>query len=163
LRSAALRIIRALGIEGGCNVQFALDPDRSPASDPEAQVPYFVIEVNPRVSRSSALASKATGYPIARVAAKIAVGRRLDEIPNAVTRQTTAAFEPALDYCVVKIPRWPFDKFPFGDRQVGTQMKATGEVMAIDRGFEAALQKAVRSLEIGGRSLLWEDASWSEA
>src|SRR5207247_4112507 len=124
LRSAALRIIRALGIEGGCNIQFALHPDHAPTDEPDAQVPYFVIEVNPRVSRSSALASKATGYPIARVAAKIAVGKRLDEIPNAVTRRTTAAFEPALDYCVVKIPRWPFDKFPFGDRQVGTQMKA---------------------------------------
>ncbi len=132
LRSAALRIIRALGIEGGCNVQFALDPDRSPASDPEAQVPYFVIEVNPRVSRSSALASKATGYPIARVAAKIAIGKRLHEIPNAVTQKTTAAFEPALDYVVVKIPRWPFDKFAAADRTLGTQMKATGEVMAIE-------------------------------
>src|SRR5947209_2307788 len=138
LRSAALRIIRALRIEGGCNVQFALDP----ASDQ-----YFVIEVNPRVSRSSALASKATGYPIARVAAKIAAGRRLHEIQNQVTRRTLAAFEPALDYCVVKIPRWPFDKFPTADRTVGTQMKATGEVMAIERTFEAALMKALRSLE----------------
>ncbi|MBX6770533.1 MAG: carbamoyl-phosphate synthase large subunit [Chloroflexi bacterium] len=152
LRSAALRIIRALGIEGGCNIQFALDP---------ASSAYYVIEVNPRVSRSSALASKATGYPIARVAAKIAIGRRLDEIPNAVTKKTTAAFEPALDYCVVKIPRWPFDKFPSGDRTLGTQMKATGEVMAIDRCFEAALQKAVRSLENGGRSLLWERRDWA--
>ena len=153
LRSASLKIIRALGIQGGCNIQFGLDP-RSER--------YFVIEVNPRVSRSSALASKATGYPIARVAAKIAVGRRLDEIPNAVTQQTTAAFEPALDYLVIKIPRWPFDKFPGGDRTLGTQMKATGEVMAIDRSFEAALQKAVRSLEQGNRSLLWEDPSWKE-
>ncbi|MHB1130831.1 MAG: carbamoyl-phosphate synthase large subunit [Chloroflexota bacterium] len=153
LRSASLKIIRALGIEGGCNIQFGLDP---------RSFDYVVIEVNPRVSRSSALASKATGYPIARVAAKIAVGRRLDEIPNAVTGKTMAAFEPALDYCVVKIPRWPFDKFPYGDRSIGTQMKATGEVMAIDRCFEAALQKAVRSLEIGGRSLLWEDRAWSE-
>ncbi|MBI4318896.1 MAG: carbamoyl-phosphate synthase large subunit [Chloroflexi bacterium] len=152
LRTASIKIIRALGIEGGCNIQFALDP-RSFA--------YYVIEVNPRVSRSSALASKATGYPIARVAAKIAVGRRLDEIANAVTGKTTAAFEPALDYCVVKIPRWPFDKFPHGDRSIGTQMKATGEVMAIDRSFEAALQKAVRALEMGGRSLLWEDRNWS--
>src|SRR6266550_156538 len=160
LRSAALRIIRALGIEGGCNVQFALDPDRSPASDPEAQVPYFVIEVNPRVSRSSALASKATGYPIARVAAKIAIGKRLHEIPNAVTRKTTAAFEPALDYVVVKIPRWPFDKFAAADRTLGTQMKATGEVVAIDRSFEAALQKALRSLEVKGQGLLWEAPSW---
>ena len=138
LRTAALRIIRALRIEGGCNVQFALDP----ASDE-----YFVIEVNPRVSRSSALASKATGYPIARVAAKIAAGRLLHEIPNAVTGKTTAAFEPALDYCVVKIPRWPFDKFPGADRTLGTQMKSTGEVMAIERTFEAALTKAVRALE----------------
>ncbi|TAK20988.1 MAG: carbamoyl-phosphate synthase large subunit [Chloroflexota bacterium] len=153
LRSASLKIIRALGIEGGCNIQFALDP---------LSLRYCVIEVNPRVSRSSALASKATGYPIARVAAKIAVGRRLDEIPNAVTAKTTAAFEPALDYCVVKIPRFPFDKFPSGDRVLGTQMKATGEVMAIDRGFAAALQKAVRSLEIGGRSLLWEERVWGE-
>src|SRR5213078_2778496 len=138
LRSAALRIIRALRIEGGCNVQFALDP----ASDQ-----YYVIEVNPRVSRSSALASKATGYPIARVAAKIAAGRLLHEIPNAVTGKTTAAFEPALDYCVVKIPRWPFDKFPAGDRRLGTQMASTGEVMALERTFEAALVKAMRSLE----------------
>jgi carbamoyl-phosphate synthase large subunit len=160
LRSAALRIIRALGIEGGCNVQFALDPDRSPSSDPEAQVPYFVIEVNPRVSRSSALASKATGYPIARVAAKIAIGKRLHEIPNAVTQKTTAAFEPALDYVVVKIPRWPFDKFAAADRTLGTQMKATGEVMAIDRTFEAALQKALRSLEVKGQGLLWEAPAW---
>src|SRR5258705_4424520 len=153
LSSAALRIIRSLGIEGGCNVQCALDPDRSPSSDPEAQVPYFVIEVNPRVSRSSALASKATGYPIARVAAKIAIGKRLHEIPNAVTQRTSAAFEPALDYVVVKIPRWPFDKFPGADRSLGTQMKATGEVMAIDRSFEAAMQKAPRSLEVKGRGL----------
>src|SRR5512142_641673 len=151
LRSASLKIIRALGIQGGCNIQFGLDPN---------SLQYCVIEVNPRVSRSSALASKATGYPIARVAAKIAVGRRLDEIKNEVTGQTTAAFEPALDYCVVKIPRWPFDKFPTGERKIGTQMKATGEVMAIDRTFEAALQKAVRSLELGGKSLLWEDRQW---
>ena len=162
LRSAALRIIRALGIEGGCNVQFALDPDRSPVSDPDAQVPYFVIEVNPRVSRSSALASKATGYPIARVAAKIAIGKRLHEIPNAVTKKTTAAFEPALDYVVVKIPRWPFDKFAAADRTLGTQMKATGEVMAIDRSFESALQKALRSLEVKGQGLLWEAPAWVE-
>ena len=152
LRSASIKIIRALGIEGGCNIQFALDPN---------SMNYYVIEVNPRVSRSSALASKATGYPIARVAAKIAVGRRLDEIANAVTGKTTAAFEPTLDYCVVKIPRWPFDKFPHGDRSIGTQMKATGEVMAIDRSFEAALQKAVRALELGGKSLLWEDHVWT--
>jgi carbamoyl-phosphate synthase large subunit len=151
LRTASLNIIRALGVEGGCNVQFALDPSSNQ---------YYVIEVNPRVSRSSALASKATGYPIARVAAKIAVGKRLDEIPNAVTGKTMASFEPALDYVVVKIPRWPFDKFASGDRIIGTQMKATGEVMAIDRTFEAALQKAVRSLEFGRRSLLWEDPKW---
>ena len=164
LRTASLKIIRALGIEGGCNVQFALAPHPIVAtaisSGWEPDSPYYVIEVNPRVSRSSALASKATGYPIARVAAKIAVGKRLDEIPNAVTQKTLAAFEPALDYCVVKIPRWPFDKFPAGERTITTQMKATGEVMAIDRCFEAALQKAIRSLEVGGISLLWEDPSW---
>jgi carbamoyl-phosphate synthase large subunit len=164
LRSASLRIIRALGIEGGCNIQFGLAPslnvgDSLPGGSPEP-MSYVVIEVNPRVSRSSALASKATGYPIARVAAKIAVGKRLDEIPNAVTQKTMAAFEPALDYCVIKIPRWPFDKFATGDRVIGTQMKATGEVMSIDRGFEAALQKAVRSLEISGHSLRWEDPEW---
>ena len=165
LRSASLKIIRALGIEGGCNIQFALAPRREIAEwalDPNGHPPYHVIEVNPRVSRSSALASKATGYPIARVAAKIAVGKRLDQIPNRVTGQTTAAFEPALDYVVVKIPRWPFDKFPLGERRTGTQMKATGEVMAIDRSFEAALGKAVRSLEFGGRSILWEDPAWRD-
>ncbi|MGE5557948.1 MAG: carbamoyl-phosphate synthase large subunit [Bacillota bacterium] len=140
LRSAALKIISALGIEGGCNIQYALDP---------ASMRYYVIEVNPRVSRSSALASKATGYPIAKVAAKIAVGLRLDEIKNAVTQKTCACFEPALDYVVLKIPRWPFDKFRHAQRQLGTQMKATGEVMAIGRNFESALQKAIRSLEIG--------------
>src|ERR1035437_6128219 len=138
LRSAALRIISALGIAGGGNVQFALPPDASN---------HPVIEVTPRVSRSSALASKATGYPIARLAAKIAAGRRLDEVANAVTGKTCAAFEPALDYCVVKIPRWPFDKFPDADRRLGTQMKSTGEVMAIERSFEAAFNKAIRSLE----------------
>jgi carbamoyl-phosphate synthase large subunit len=167
LRSASLKIIRALGIEGGCNVQFALAPNPIIAASlpenakPSTNLDYYVIEVNPRVSRSSALASKATGYPIARVAAKIAIGRTLDQIPNAVTKKTTAAFEPALDYCVVKIPRWPFDKFPHGDRTLGTQMKATGEVMAIDRSFEAALQKAVRSLEFGHRSLVWEAPEWN--
>ena len=140
LRTASLDIIRALGIEGGCNVQLSLDPHSSQ---------YYVIEVNPRVSRSSALASKATGYPIARVSAKIAIGFHLDEIPNAVTQKTLACFEPALDYCVVKIPRWPFDKFSGSDRRVTTQMKATGEVMSIDRNFESALMKALRSLEIG--------------
>jgi len=151
LRTCSLKIIRALGIEGGCNIQLALDPYSEQ---------YYVIEVNPRVSRSSALASKATGYPIARVAAKIAVGKTLDEIPNAVTGKTMASFEPALDYVVVKIPRWPFDKFTTGGGHIGTQMKATGEVMAIDRTFEAAIQKAVRSLEFGRRSLLWEDPNW---
>ncbi|MGQ9524403.1 MAG: carbamoyl-phosphate synthase large subunit [Armatimonadota bacterium] len=159
LRSASLKIIRALKIEGGCNVQLAVNPN---------SYEYHVIEVNPRVSRSSALASKATGYPIARVAAKIAMGLHLDEIPNAVTGKTMAAFEPALDYVVVKIPRWPFDKFAFGDRTVGTQMKATGEVMAIDRTFEAALMKAIRSLEIGVHGLrlkginLWTDMQIEE-
>ena len=142
LRSAALAIIRALGVEGGCNVQFALSPDSTE---------YAVIEVNPRVSRSSALASKATGYPIARVAAQIAVGRRLAEIPNVVTGTTVAAFEPALDYVVVKLPRFPFDKFPGADRTLGSQMKATGEVMAIDRTFGSALNKALRGLEQAGR------------
>jgi carbamoyl-phosphate synthase large subunit len=151
LRTSSLKIIRALGIEGGCNIQYSLDPNSEK---------YFIIEVNPRVSRSSALASKATGYPIARVASKIAVGKRLDEIPNSVTGETFACFEPALDYVVVKIPRWPFDKFASGDRLIGTQMKATGEVMAIDRTFESALQKAVRSLEFGKKSLLWTDQKW---
>ena len=151
LRTASLNIIRSLGIEGGCNVQLALDPH---------SFAYRVIEVNPRVSRSSALASKATGYPIARMAAKIAIGRTLDKLTNPITEKTTAAFEPALDYVVVKIPRWPFDKFPSGDRMLGTQMKSTGEVMAIDRSLEAALQKAVRGLEIGDRSLMWEDEQW---
>ncbi len=163
LRSASLKIIRALGIEGGCNIQFGMAPRplQGETYSPDGlSTPYFVIEVNPRVSRSSALASKATGYPIARVAAKIAVGKRLDEIVNQVTGKSTAAFEPALDYCVVKIPRWPFDKFAGGDRTIGTQMKATGEVMAIGRTFESALGKAVRSWEVGGRTLLWEDPAW---
>ncbi len=166
LRNSALKIIRALGIEGGCNVQFALAPRPDVvawehAADADA-LPYHVIEVNPRVSRSSALASKATGYPIARVAAKIAIGKSLHEIQNSVTERTTAAFEPALDYAVVKIPRWPFDKFGAGDRTLGTQMKATGEVMAIDRTFEGALQKAIRSLEVGQRSILWEHPDWDD-
>ncbi|HLF05510.1 MAG TPA: carbamoyl-phosphate synthase large subunit [Dehalococcoidia bacterium] len=164
LRSASIKIIRGLGIEGGCNIQFALPPHPVVAAAIKSQwqpdAPYYVVEVNPRVSRSSALASKATGYPIARVSAKIAAGKRLNEIPNAVTGKTLASFEPALDYCVVKIPRWPFDKFPHGDRRTTTQMKATGEVMAIDRSFEAALQKAVRSLELGDRTLRWEDPAW---
>ncbi len=168
LRSASLKIIRALGIEGGCNIQFALTPGPVVAEKwaPDQlkidKSQYYIIEVNPRVSRSSALASKATGYPIARVAAKIAMGKRLDEILNRVTGKTKAAFEPALDYCVVKIPRWPFDKFAMGDRKLGSQMKATGEVMAIDRCFEAALQKAVRSLEFGKKSLIWEDRNWGK-
>lgn len=140
LRSASLKIIRALNIEGGCNVQFALDPH---------SYQYYVIEVNPRVSRSSALASKATGYPIAKMAAKIALGYTLDEIVNPVTGQTYACFEPTLDYIVSKIPRWPFDKFISANRKLGTQMKATGEVMAIGRTFEESIHKAVRSLEIG--------------
>lgn len=144
LRSASLKIIQALGIEGGCNVQLAFNPE---------SFDYYIIEVNPRVSRSSALASKATGYPIARVAAKIAVGKTLDEIENQVTGTTKACFEPALDYCVVKIPRWPFDKFVTGDRTLFTQMKATGEVMAIDRSFEAAFMKAIRGLEIRQKDL----------
>jgi carbamoyl-phosphate synthase large subunit len=152
LRSAALAIIRALGVEGGCNVQFALSPDSTE---------YAVIEVNPRVSRSSALASKATGYPIARVAAQIAIGRRLAEIPNVITGTTVAAFEPALDYVVVKLPRFPFDKFPGADRSLGSQMKATGEVMAIDRTFGAALNKALRGLEQAGAGPLAEDAAWA--
>ncbi|MCR4434347.1 MAG: carbamoyl-phosphate synthase large subunit [Clostridiales bacterium] len=140
LRTASLKIISALGIEGGCNVQFALHP---------TSFEYAVIEVNPRVSRSSALASKATGYPIAKVATKIAVGYGLDEIKNAVTGKTYACFEPALDYVVVKVPKWPFDKFVKASRTLGTQMKATGEVMAISSSFEAALMKAIRSLELG--------------
>ncbi|HEY7828407.1 MAG TPA: carbamoyl-phosphate synthase large subunit, partial [Candidatus Limnocylindrales bacterium] len=152
LRSAALDIIRALGVEGGCNVQFALSPDYAD---------YAVIEVNPRVSRSSALASKATGYPIARVAAQIAAGRRLAEIPNVVTGTTVAAFEPALDYVVVKLPRFPFDKFPLADRTLGSQMKATGEVMAIDRTFGAALNKALRGLEQAGVGPLAENPDWA--
>ncbi|NCB52647.1 MAG: carbamoyl-phosphate synthase large subunit, partial [Clostridia bacterium] len=144
LRTAALEIISALEIEGGCNVQFALHPD---------SYEYAVIEVNPRVSRSSALASKATGYPIAKVAAKIALGYTLDEIPNAITGKTTACFEPTIDYCVLKIPRLPFDKFTTASRTLGTQMKATGEVMAIATSFEAALMKAIRSLEQNVHSL----------
>ena len=144
LRSASLNIISALGIEGGCNVQLALNPD---------SFEYAVIEVNPRVSRSSALASKATGYPIAKVAAKVALGYTLDEIPNAVTGKTTACFEPTIDYCVLKIPRLPFDKFTTASRTLGTQMKATGEVMAIANSFEGALMKAIRSLELNVRAL----------
>ena len=162
LRTSALKIIRELGIEGGCNVQFALAPNTNvkkwQQNKNSKNAPYYVIEVNPRVSRSSALASKVTGYPIARVAAKIASGKRLDEITNSVTRKTSAAFEPVLDYCVIKIPRWPFDKFHSGDRNLGTQMKATGEVMAIGRNFATAFQKAIRSLELG-KDFLWKDDS----
>lgn len=138
LRTAALDIVNALAVEGGCNVQFALHPE---------SYEYAVIEVNPRVSRSSALASKATGYPIAKIATKIAIGYRLDEIQNAVTGCTTAASEPTVDYVAVKFPKWPFDKFIYAKRDLGTQMKATGEVMAIGKSFEQALMKAVRGLK----------------
>jgi carbamoyl-phosphate synthase large subunit len=151
LRAAAIKVIRALEIEGGANIQFAVKHETGE---------YRVIEVNPRVSRSSALASKATGYPIARVAAKIAVGMTLDEIPNAITKKTCAAFEPSIDYIVVKIPRWPFDKFRTVDTTLGTQMKSTGEVMAIGRNFEEALLKATRSLEIDKTGL--EGDGWSD-
>ena len=144
LRSAAIRIINALGIEGGCNVQYALDTE---------SMQYYLIEVNPRVSRSSALASKATGYPIAKIAAKIAIGYGLDEIVNGVTGKTYACFEPTIDYVVMKFPRWPFDKFTTADKALGTKMKATGEVMAIGWNFEGALLKAVRSLELGMDSM----------
>lgn len=142
LRNASLKIVRALGIEGGCNVQLALDP---------RSFHYYIIEVNPRVSRSSALASKATGYPIAQIAAKIAIGKTLDEIINPLTGTTYASFEPTLDYVVTKIPRFPFDKFTSGDRRLGTQMKATGEVMAIGRTFEQSFLKALRSLNDDGK------------
>jgi carbamoyl-phosphate synthase large subunit len=151
LRRATIKIIRALGIEGGANIQFAVHPKTGE---------YRVIEVNPRVSRSSALASKATGYPIARVAAKIAVGRTLDEIPNAITGKTCAAFEPSIDYVVMKIPRWPFDKFRTVERRLGTQMKSTGEVMAFGRNIQEALLKAVRSLEIDRLGL--EPEKWTD-
>ena len=144
LRTASINIINAVGIEGGCNVQFALNPN---------SFEYAVIEINPRVSRSSALASKATGYPIAKLAAKIALGYTLDEIKNAVTQKTYACFEPALDYVVCKIPKWPFDKFFGADRELGTKMMATGEVMAIGANFEQAFLKGIRSLEIGKYSL----------
>ena len=153
LRSSALNIISSLGMEGGCNCQFALNPDT---------FEYAVIEVNPRVSRSSALASKATGYPIAKVATLIAIGYRLDEIPNFVTKKTAACFEPVLDYVVVKFPKFPFDKFVYAARKLGTQMKATGEVMAIGQSFEEAVMKAVRGAEVGVSSLnlpVFEDES----
>jgi carbamoyl-phosphate synthase large subunit len=153
LRSASINVIRALGVEGGCNIQFALDPYSSQ---------YAIIEVNPRVSRSSALASKATGYPIAKISTRIALGQRLDEIENPVTGVTKAAYEPALDYVVVKIPRWPFDKFPFADKTIGTQMKSTGEAMGIGRTFQAALLKAVRGLDLGRETLTGPLIEWSD-
>ena len=148
LRTAAINIIQELKVEGGCNCQFALKPD---------SFDYAVIEVNPRVSRSSALASKATGYPIAKVAARIAVGYTLDEIVNQVTGKTYACFEPALDYLVVKFPKWPFDKFVYAKKTLGTQMKATGEIMAIAPSFEAGMMKAVRSIELGMDTMTKED------
>jgi len=150
LRNASIKIVTALNIKGGCNVQLALNP---------YSFEYRVIEVNPRVSRSSALASKATGYPIAKVAAQIAIGLNLDEIPNDVTGKTLACFEPTLDYCVIKIPKWPFDKFETGNRTLGTKMMATGEVMSIGNNFESALLKGIRSLEIGVYSLEIKKAS----
>ena len=139
LRSASIKIISALEIIGGCNIQFALDPKSKN---------YYLIEVNPRVSRSSALASKATGYPIARMAAKLSTGYLLNEIMNPVTGDTFANYEPVIDYVVTKIPKWPFDKFPSLDRKLGTQMKATGEVMGIDRNLERSLLKSIHSLEV---------------
>ncbi|NLN83042.1 MAG: carbamoyl-phosphate synthase large subunit, partial [Firmicutes bacterium] len=149
MRQAAINIIRSLGIEGGCNVQFTLDP---------LSKQYYVIEVNPRVSRSSALASKATGYPIARTAALIALGYRLDEIVNHLTGQGSANFEPKLDYLVAKVPRWPFDKFKIANKHLNTQMKSTGEVMAIGLNFPQAIQKAVRSLELGYQGIFDQDS-----
>jgi carbamoyl-phosphate synthase large subunit len=154
LRTASINVIRALDVQGGCNIQFALHPNRSE---------YAIIEVNPRVSRSSALASKATGYPIAKIATRIALGQRLDEIQNPVTGVTKAAYEPTLDYVVVKIPRWPFDKFPIADTVIGTQMKSTGEAMGIGRTFRAALLKAVRGLDLKRETLTGALAEWSEA
>ncbi|MEO6990513.1 MAG: carbamoyl-phosphate synthase large subunit [Candidatus Baltobacteraceae bacterium] len=154
LRTASLNVIRALRVEGGCNIQFALHPER---------LQYTIIEVNPRVSRSSALASKATGYPIAKISTKIALGQTLDRIENPVTGVTKAAYEPTLDYCVVKIPRWPFDKFPRADTRLGTQMKSTGEAMGIGRTFAAALMKAVRGLDLGRVTLSGTPlAQWSD-
>ncbi len=155
LRTSSLKVIRALNVQGGCNIQFALHPQRSE---------YRIIEVNPRVSRSSALASKATGYPIAKISTRIALGQTLDEIPNPVTGVTKAAYEPALDYVVVKIPRWPFDKFPLADTSLGTQMKSTGEAMGIGRTFQAALMKAVRGLDLRRETLTGTPlAQWSDA
>jgi carbamoyl-phosphate synthase large subunit len=153
LRSSSLNVIRALNVQGGCNIQFALHPERSE---------YRIIEVNPRVSRSSALASKATGYPIAKISTRIALGQTLDEIPNPVTGVTKAAYEPTLDYVVVKIPRWPFDKFPLADTSLGTQMKSTGEAMGIGRTFQAALMKAIRGLDLKRETLTGSAlAEWS--
>jgi len=154
LRTVSLKVIKSLKIVGGCNIQFALHPDGDR---------YYIIEVNPRVSRSSALASKATGYPIARIATKLALGYSLYEIKNPITQHTYASFEPALDYIVVKMPRWPFDKFPYINRKLGTQMKATGEVMTIDRSFESAFYKAIRALETGKYGLLDQAyQTWSD-
>jgi carbamoyl-phosphate synthase large subunit len=159
LRSASLNVIRSLKVQGGCNIQFALHPTSNE---------YAIIEVNPRVSRSSALASKATGYPIAKISTRIALGQTLDEIPNPVTGVTKAAYEPTLDYCVVKIPRWPFDKFPLADTLLGTQMKSTGEAMGIGRTFRSALMKAVRGLDLkretltGGEYVEWTDGELEE-
>jgi len=154
LRSASLNVIRALKVQGGCNIQFALHPERTE---------YNIIEVNPRVSRSSALASKATGYPIAKISTKIALGYTLDQIENPVTGVTKAAYEPTLDYVVVKIPRWPFDKFPRADTRLGTQMKSTGEAMGIGRTYQAALMKAVRGLDLGRQTLTGTSvANWGE-
>ena len=155
LRTSSLNVIRALNVQGGCNIQFALHPERSE---------YCIIEVNPRVSRSSALASKATGYPIAKISTRIALGQTLDEIPNPVTGVTKAAYEPTLDYVVVKIPRWPFDKFPLADTALGTQMKSTGEAMGIGRTFRDALMKAVRGLDLKRETLTGTALSeWSDA
>jgi carbamoyl-phosphate synthase large subunit len=153
LRSSSLNVIRALNVQGGCNIQFALHPERSE---------YRIIEVNPRVSRSSALASKATGYPIAKISTRIALGQTLDHIPNPVTGVTKAAYEPTLDYVVVKIPRWPFDKFPLADTLLGTQMKSTGEAMGIGRTFQSALMKAIRGLDLKRETLTGSAlAEWS--
>jgi carbamoyl-phosphate synthase large subunit len=152
LRSASINVIRALDVQGGCNIQFALDPHSSE---------YAIIEVNPRVSRSSALASKATGYPIAKISTRVALGQRLDQIENPVTGVTTAAYEPTLDYVVVKIPRWPFDKFPIADTAIGTQMKSTGEAMGIGRTFRAALLKAIRGLDLNRETLTGPLTEWS--
>src|SRR5580765_1567210 len=153
MRNTAIRMMRALGnFAGGCNVQFALNPQTEE---------LIVVEINPRVSRSSALASKATGYPIAKIAAKLAIGYNLDELKNQITQSTSAYFEPALDYVIVKIPRWNFDKFPGSDRQLGLQMKSVGEVMGIGRSFIEALQKACQSLEINRKGLGADGTEWN--